>query len=242
MARRGLVGRQKNSSPSQDPVPLRGRGGSGRLSVSAGATAVSLSFILLSPAPGYRQLPFRGPLSCPKSRRERGGAGESVGLATSSPDGSHLPLNSPDKLCASQRTAPTATEKSCGPATSRPRCPVRVRRRRAQVRFASLCPSQPRGARGAQAAPSLGPDSPAPDGAYLLTWPGRSPGVPRGKADCPSTAAAEPQLPKEWVPVAGGGGAKAKSRRRRKGREGSAEIRAPECAQGRTEPEERRAP
>lgn len=57
---------------------------------------------------------------------------------------------------------------------------------------------------------------------------------------CPS-AAAEPQFPKELIPVAGGGGAKGKSRRRRKGREGSAAIRAQESAQGRTEREKRRA-
>lgn len=70
-----------------------------------------------------------------------------------------------------------------------------------------------------------------------------APSEPRSPArkGCPSAAAAEPQFPKELIPVAGGGGAKGKSQRRRKGREGSAEIRAQESAQGRTELEKRKA-
>lgn len=54
-----------------------------------------------------------------------------------------------------------------------------------------------------------------------------------------SAAAAEPQFPKELIPVAGGGGAEGRSRRRRKGREVSAAIPARESAQGRTEQEKK---
>ena len=161
-----------------------------------------------------------------------------MGSTTSNADTSHLPPNSPDQLCASQRAAPNPAVNSSGPDTSYPSCPVRVRsRHRSQVGFASLCPSHPQGARRTQEVPNLRPDSPAPDGAYLLTWPRWSTGVPRGKAGCLSAAAAEPRFPKELIPVAGGGGAKGTSRRRRKGREGSAAIREQESTQGRTEQE-----
>lgn len=105
-----------------------------------------------------------------------------MGLTTNSPDSAHFPPNSPDKLCASPRAAPTATENSRGPATSRPPCPVRVPGRRSLVGVASLCPNHRQGARVVEAAPNRGPDSSAPDGVYLLTWPGRCPGVPHGKA------------------------------------------------------------
>lgn len=49
---------------------------------------------------------------------------------------------------------------------------------------------------------------------------------------CPSAAAAEPQFPKELIPVAGGGGAEGRSPRRRKGREVSAAIPAREVSAG----------
>lgn len=54
-----------------------------------------------------------------------------------------------------------------------------------------------------------------------------------------SAAAAEPQFPKELIPVAGGGGAEGRSPRRRKGREVFAAIPARESTPERTEQEKK---
>lgn len=161
-----------------------------------------------------------------------------MGLTTNSPDSAHLPPNSPDKLCASPRATPTATENSRGPATSRPHCPVRVPGRRSQVGVASLCPNHRQGARVVEAAPNRAGPTPPPQTAFTCLH-GPVGALEFRTERLSSAAAAEPRFPKELIPVAGGGGAEGRSPRRRKGREVSAAIPARESAPERTEPEKK---
>lgn len=160
---------------------------------------MSLSFIPLSPAPGYRQLPFRGPVSCPKkqegTRRRTGrGCGFSHELSrqlspspltpqtSGAPHSGRLPPQ--QKAPAARPPRAPAAPSASGAAEPKSALPAF-----AQVhREAPWAPGRP---------PNLGPDSPAPDGAYLLTRPGRSPGVPRGKA-VPPRPRRSPNSPRNW--------------------------------------------
>lgn len=81
----------------------------------------------------------------------------------------------------SGRLPPPLNEFSC-PAPRAPAALPGVPGRRSQVGVASVCPSHRQGARSAQGGPQPGARLPAPDAAYLLTWPRRNPGVPRRKA------------------------------------------------------------
>lgn len=143
MARRGLVGRQENSSPSQGPVPLRGRGGSGRLSVSVGATAMSfLIFHPPVPSPWVSPAALSRPRLVPKTAGGHEEEGARVWVQPRAlPTALTFALNSPDKLCASPRT-PRRDRTLLRPGHLAPRCPP-------QARCASLRPSEMRGARGA---------------------------------------------------------------------------------------------
>ena len=81
----------------------------------------------------------------------------------------------------SWRLPPPLNKSSC-PAPRAPAALPGVPGRRSQVSVASVCPSHRQGARSAQGGPQPGARLPAPDAAYLLTWPRRNPGVPRRKA------------------------------------------------------------
>lgn len=179
------MGGHKNFSPSQDPVPAGRRweeGCRGAAFLSRWNSSNVCSLLLCPHRLGISGCPFQALARFPKSRGEPGGGGAGWVSPQTLRTALTFHLNHPNRTCASRRAAPPRTESARGPATSRARRSASVPGRRSQAGAASVGPSPRPGARSAEAAPNLPPDSPAADGAYLLTWPRRCPGVPRGKA------------------------------------------------------------
>lgn len=154
-----------------------------------------------------------------------------MGLTTNSPDGAHLPARSGTSFAPHHGQLPPRDNTPAARPPSAPAALPGVPGRQSQVGVASVCPSHLQGARSAEAASNLGPDSPAWTGLTCLHGPR---GAPESRAERLSFAAAKPRFPTELIPVAGGGGAKGRSRRRRREREVSAAIPARESEQRRT--------
>lgn len=138
-----------------------GRGVSGSSVPLPGEPGLRRPLLLCPHRLGISSCPFQALARFPKSRRvrRRGRGGEF-----------HRHLfgqRSPSAVITQTgrephvgRAAPTRTENACGPAASRPRCSASVPGRRSQAGAASVGPSPRPGARSAEAAPHLRPDSP----------------------------------------------------------------------------------
>ena len=152
----------KNSSASQDLVPLGDRRGWGATLLSPCRGSTVLVFPPLLPSPWVSPDAFLRPSLMPKKQKGVTRRGQGCGL--NHKQCTHLSpsfhLTPPDHLRASQRAAPTIMVNSCGPETLLPSCLTKDG-------FARLCPSHQQGARGTKWS-STSSRTPPPEGAYLL--------------------------------------------------------------------------